>query len=158
MQSDVSRTNNVLESFFRVLKHFLLRGVTSMTLLKLIEVWEVQQSRIIINLTKVGINVAKLLPNGTPITPVTQLELDGGEVQADEEEKFSSESESESDEEKPIDVAVLAIRVERMREGERRRLHNAVDVLLLEDMQGEMGEDGFTGATNSWRWKPMRRP
>lgn len=54
----LSRTNNVLESFFRVLKRVLLRGVTCMTMFRLIHVWEMHQSRIVINLTKVGLNIA----------------------------------------------------------------------------------------------------
>jgi hypothetical protein len=54
-------SNNVCESFFKVLKHILLKGRPCKSLLGFLQMWDTYQSQLVVNCLKANINVHQLL-------------------------------------------------------------------------------------------------
>ncbi len=57
----LAKSNNCVESFFRVLKWVLLKGKCSLTLASLLGVWDEHQARIRVNLCKCGVLLNELI-------------------------------------------------------------------------------------------------
>jgi hypothetical protein len=59
-------SNNVLESFFRILKHILLNGLPCKTIFGFLKLWNTYQSYVVINRLNVNIVVRELLGRDLP--------------------------------------------------------------------------------------------
>jgi hypothetical protein len=68
-------TNNVCESFFKVLKHVLMGGMPCTTLLGFMQMWDTHQSRLAINCIDAGINLRQLLGRDVDIRDVPETFL-----------------------------------------------------------------------------------
>jgi hypothetical protein len=85
-------TNNVCESFFRVLKHVLMGGTPCTTLLGFLQMWDTHQSRLAINCIDAGINLRQLLGRDVDLRDVPETFLG-----LQEETEFTEEDHIEMD-------------------------------------------------------------
>ena len=94
------RSDNVSESFFRVLKRILLAG-SSTTITGLLEAWKEHQSRIVANALDSNIDIRALL-RVAPHVPLSMKITEEGEAEEEEGEYDSPENDSESETEEDL--------------------------------------------------------
>jgi hypothetical protein len=91
------RSNNVLESFFKVLKHFLLHGKSAFTFFAMVKVWVSYQNRLIVNMLGANIDPRGVLRGtGVPVTPEIESSSDEESSSGDEEDEEEETDDEDS--------------------------------------------------------------